>query len=58
MVGALASLALLTGVFVLGLVAFFAVYVGAPSWTVAVAVGAVLVGFGAAFKSLRSAVTR
>ncbi|GCD89353.1 hypothetical protein NLS1_13590 [Nocardioides sp. LS1] len=57
-VGVLASLALLTGAFVLALVAFFALYVGAPAWVVAVAVGAVVAGVAAALRRVRHAAAR
>ena len=54
----LASLALLTGAFVLALVAFFALYVGAPAWVVAAAAAAVVIGLAAAFQRLRRAAAR
>lgn len=52
-VGAVASLALLVGAFVLALVAFFALYVGVAAWLVATAGAAVIIGVVAAFQHVR-----
>jgi hypothetical protein len=57
-VGALTALALLTGAFVLSLVAFFALYAGVPAWVVAVAVAALLIGLAAAFQRVRRTTAR
>lgn len=57
-VGVLASMALLVGAFVLALVAFLALFVGAPAWSVAAAVGAVVVGLFAASQRVRRAAAR
>ncbi|NYD41686.1 hypothetical protein [Nocardioides panaciterrulae] len=56
--GAVASLALLVGAFVLALVAFFALYVGVPAWLVAAAGAAVIIGVVAAFQHVRRAAAR
>jgi hypothetical protein len=57
-VGALTALALLTGAFVLSLVAFFALYAGVPAWVVAVAVAAVLIGLAVVFQRVRRTTAR
>ena len=54
----LAALALLTGAFVLSLVAFFALYAGVPAWVVAVAVAAVLIGLAVVFQRVRRTAAR
>ena len=57
-VRALAALALLTGAFVLSLVALFALYAGVPAWVVAVAVAAVLIGLAVVFQRVRRTAAR
>ena len=54
----LAALALLTGAFVLSLIAFFALYAGVPAWVVAVAVAAVLIGLAVVFQRVRRTAAR
>lgn len=57
-VGLLASLALLTGAVVLGLLAFFALYVGTPTWMVTLGVVVVLAGLAVAFQRVRRTAAR
>lgn len=57
-VGLLTSLGLLTGGLVLGLVAFFALYVGAPPWVVAAGVVAALGCLVVALQRVRRSAAR
>ena len=57
-VGALASMALLVGVYVLALVTFLALYLGASRWAVAAGLAACVVGLAAAFQRVRRAASR